>query len=312
MPKPIPFNTLFHADWSTSAGGRSVASATRTDVGWRVTAPRPVGDTAEFCNGLFTVDGPVLAGFDFPIGLPEVYAERTALSDFPGALNVFGQGEWREFFRVAERPDEITPRRPFYPRTSAAGSTREDLLRGLGIKTWSEVLRRCEHATPSRRAASPIFWTLGGSQVGKAAIAGWSEIVQPAKARGARLWPFDGELASLATKGAVVLAETYPTEAYGHVGVSLRPGMSKRRQADRAMALEPILPWAAVRRISFDNGLLAQIKDGFGAPDTNDDLFDAFLGLLGMLEVVDGVRAEGPANLSREGKWEGWILGQEA
>lgn len=38
--------------------------------------------------------------------------------------------------------------------------------------------------------------------------------------------------------------------------------------------------------------------------------FDAAMGLFGMIEVVDGGRAEGPA--VGADKWEGWILGQAA
>jgi hypothetical protein len=44
--------------------------------------------------------------------------------------------------------------------------------------------RQCERATPTRRAACPLFWTLGSNQVGKAAISGWQEVIAPAQRHG--------------------------------------------------------------------------------------------------------------------------------
>ena len=35
-----------------------------------------------------------------------------------------------------------------------------------------ELLRRCERQTPTRKAAECLFFTLGGAQVGRAAISG--------------------------------------------------------------------------------------------------------------------------------------------
>ena len=51
-------------------------------------------------------------------------------------------------------------------------------------------------------------------------IAGWREIVVPALRREqVAIWPFDGELRDLFQKFSLVIAETYPAEAYRHVGV---------------------------------------------------------------------------------------------
>ena len=214
MPNPIAFRTLFHADWSTVAKKRWVANATRGDIGWRVTLPCLAADTRSFVDELFTTPGPVLAGFDFPIGIPKAYGLLTGLVDFPAALDAFGQGEWSEFFTVAETPQQVSRTRPFYPRTSTAASKQAHLMDGLGIIGIDALLRQCDRATPIRRRACPLFWTLGGNQVGKAAISGWREVIAPARRRGARLWPFDGDLATLATIDIPVLAETYPAEAY--------------------------------------------------------------------------------------------------
>jgi hypothetical protein len=313
MPSPLNLlRNLFHADWSAHAKKRWVANASRVDDGWHVTPPRLVGDTRAFVDELFTAALPVLAGFDFPIGVPAAYGQLTGLANFLTALEVFGKHEWAEFFIVADTPQQISRTRPFYPRKSNSGAKQCHLLQGLGIDSVDALRRQCERATPTRPAACPLFWTLGANQVGRAAIAGWQEVIIPARRRGARLWPFDGTLAELATSGVPVLAETYPAEAYGHVGVVFRPGMSKRRQEDRHIATASLPDWARRRDVAFSAELIAQVKDGFGARPDGEDRFDALIGLLSMIEVVDGRRLERPADRASGIPWEGWILGQPA
>jgi Protein of unknown function (DUF429) len=306
----IPFRTIFHADWSTAARKRWVARAERTEMGWQIELPRLAGDTRALVDELFTAIGPVIAGFDFPIGLPAAYGGLTGLADFPTALDVLGKGEWAEFFKIAETPQQISRTRPFYPRSSMAGTKQTQLLCGLGINSVDALRRQCELATLTRRAACPLFWTLGANQVGRAAISGWQEVVGPARRRGARLWPFDGTLAELALAGSPVLAETYPAEAYAHVGVTLRPKMSKRRQSDRRAAMIELAEWAHQRDITFSKELTTQISAGFSTRGDDEDIFDAFVGGLGMIEVIDGRRIERPAVRGNADAWEGWIFGQ--
>lgn len=291
---------------------RWVVSAARTDAGWQVALPRLVRDTRVFVDEVFTAVGPVLAGFDFPIGVPAAYGQVSGLPDFSTALEVFGRGEWAEFFLVAETPQQVSCTRPFYPRASTSGSKQVHLLHGLGIESIDALRRRCDRATPTRRAACPLFWTLGGNQVGKAAISGWKEVIAPARRRGARLWPFDGSLAELATAGIPVLAETYPAEAYGHVGVAFGASMSKRRQEDRRTVMAGLFDWARLREITFSAALITHVEDGFGARGDGEDAFDALIGALGMIEVIDGRRPECPADRNSREPWEGWILGQAA
>jgi hypothetical protein len=308
----VPFRSLLHADWSTNPKKRWVARAARIDAGWEMTPPRLVGDTRAFVWELFTAVGPVLAGFDFPIGVPSAYGRLTGLADFLTGLEVFGKGEWAEFFVVAETPKQVSRTRPFYPRASTAAAKQIHLLHGLGIDSIDALRRECERATPTRRAACPLFWTLGGNQVGKAAISGWQEVIAPARRRGARVWPFDGSLAELAMVGVPVLAETYPAEAYGHVGVAFRAGMSKRRQEDRRTSMKGLCGWARQHGVTFSEQLITQVEDGFGARADGEDAFDALIGALGMIEVIDGRRMERPADPNSEEVWEGWILGQAA
>ena len=307
----MAYQTLLHADWSKAAAKRWFAKSIRNAQGWEVSAPTLVGDSRGFVDALWTTPGPVLAGFDFPIGLPRTYGEKTGFKDFPAALDAFGTGEWADFFFVAHTPEQISRTRPFYPMQSTDAASQGHLLSALQVPDVNTLRRRCELATPTRPAACPLFWTLGGNQVGKAAIAGWQEIVIPARARGARLWPFDGPLDALAAGTAPVLAETYPAEAYRHVGVSFAPRASKRRQPDRIDAMHGLLNWARSNRVTFTPTLLQQLADGFGSTSSGEDRFDALIGLLGMIEVVDGRRAAHPGH-GREVDWEGWILGQAA
>src|ERR1700694_107357 len=230
------FDRLIHADWSTDDKEKGMEAAERTLPGWQVTGPRLVPSATEFIDCWLFGGRTVLAGFDFPIGISATFGRETGFADFPEALAEFGTGEWADFFVVADRPKDISLRRPFYPRTSRAGSKQAHLLGALGVEAMDELRRACERKTTDRRAACPLFWTLGGNQVGKAAIDGWQSVVRPAQLRGARLWPFDGRLNVLSKSPGCVLCETYPQEAYSHVGVRCRPGGSKRAQEDRRSA----------------------------------------------------------------------------
>ena len=97
----------------------------------------------------------------------------------------------------ARLPSEIAITRPFYPRSSSKGVTRAELVAGLGVSSFDDLLRICERRTEHRQAACSLFWTLGGNQVGKGALTGWQEIIRPALLRGAKPWPFDAFLGLL-------------------------------------------------------------------------------------------------------------------
>ena len=289
------------------AAGRWCATAVRSGSGWTAGPPEPVGALTDFV-GRLSNGSSTLAGFDFPIGLPQAFGLATGLAGFAQALRLFGTGEWRDFLRVARLPDEISPRRPFYP-DAPGGRSHRQLLDGLGVETIGDLLRSCERAHGGRGAASPLFWTMGAKQVGKAAINGWQEVLQPALLRSCRLWPFEGDLQALSGGGGgAVLAETYPAEAYGHVGVRFGAREGKGRQSDRAGFARALHGWAATAAVTFEPELVAAIADGFGSAADGSDRFDATVGLFGMIDVVSGRRAEAPPGIDTV--WEGWILGQ--
>jgi hypothetical protein len=124
-------------------------------------------------------------------------------------------------------------------------------------------------------------------------------------------WPFEGPLDELITSRQTVVAETYPAEFYGHLGLPRVIG--KRRQPSRA-ALAPRLCEVAARLgIRLTPDLRAQIDDGFGATSHGEDAFDAFVGLVGMINVLSGRRRSGePRDDQYVTSVEGWILGQQA
>ncbi|MCZ8105787.1 MAG: hypothetical protein O9972_48870 [Burkholderiales bacterium] len=305
------FDVVMHADWSLSPKKRWFARADRIGAGYLLGAPSLVGERPAFLADAATSGRTTLIGFDFPIGLPEAYGRAMGFSDFREALHALGAGDWAQWFDVATDRTEISIRRPFYPM-APGGRKRAHLLDALGVTTTDELRRLCERATMTRRAACPLFWTLGGNQVGKAAITGWREIVRPAlRDHQAQLWPFDGGLRDLSHRSAIVIAETYPAESYRHVGARFKAGMSKRAQADRMTLAPSVETWAARRGHELSPDLRDELSDGFGAGADGEDRFDAVLGLCGMVEVISSRRAEGAPDTDAVRRWEGWILGQQ-
>lgn len=287
-----------------------MAVATRTDEVWRISAPEPVGPTVTLLDRLGArgngVD-PVIIGFDFPIGLPLAYGARTGLPDFAACLEVFGRGDWSGWYRACDRPEEVSIRRPFFPRRSCS-VRRAVFLEALGFDDPRALMRRCDLRTPNRRAACMLFWTMGGNQVGKAATAGWREVLVPERGR-IGLWPFDGRLDDLLARQSFIIVETYPGEVYHQLGMPRR-GWSKRRQAGRKSVARRLTDWLAERHAKTSDRLLRQIGDGFGERAQGEDAFDALVGLMGMLDVIAGRRDEGLPGAAAIQRWEGWIFGQ--
>jgi hypothetical protein len=272
------FDELVHSDWSVNPRKRWMASAQRRTAGWIVGAPKLVGATGVMLDTAFSAasDGRcMLLGFDFSIGVPAAYGCRTGLRNFRELLFQAGEGAWAKFFDVARSSSDVGITQPFYPATPTAGVSRAQLVAGLGVNSFDDLLRICERRTEHRQAACSTFWTLGGNQVGRAALNGWQEIIRPALRRGASLWPFDGTLADLAHDHGIVLAEVYPAEAYRVVGAGFTAGQSKRRQADRRAKGQAVLTWAERHSVAFTADASAALQDGFGPSKNGEDLFDA-------------------------------------
>lgn len=303
------FRHIVHCDWSLRAAGRWMASAERAaDGSWRASGPAPVPAPALFLDHLFAraQDGATLAAFDFPIGFPAGFGVGTGLPGFTAVLDALGRGAWPELYAVAAEPGEIGTRRPFYP-ARPGGARLAHLLDGHGVAGVEALVRACERAGPDGGAAGCMFWTLGAKQAGKAALSGWREVLVPGRGRGARLWPFDGDLAALAGAGGLTLAESYPGDAYGQLGFKLR---GKGDPSRRAAVAGHLLAWTTSRRVALDAALRAAILGGFPPEAGGDHGFDAAAGLFAAIAVAAGERSAGPALTPAGRLWEGWILGR--
>lgn len=298
-----------HCDWSLDPKKRWMAVATKGSTGWIIGMPEPVGLTASLFRRLADrASNGIFVGFDFPIGLPKAYGALTGKSDFRAFLAALGQGEWSDWFRVCERADEISIHRPFYPQRPG-GTQRVHLHAGLGLTEGDGLLRTCDRRTSERPDACSIFWTLGGNQVGKAAISGWSELLRgPGRPA---LWPFDGQLNDLLRDHPIVVAETYPGDAYSQLGIPRTPIWSKRKQDGRASVAPYLLRCIEQRGHDMSLDLHQTIQQGFFDTATAEDQFDALVGLLAMIEVVDGYRPDGCPDDPDVHRWEGWILGHQ-
>ena len=328
---------VVHADWSVLPTKRWQAAAVydRHANLYRLNAPAPVGDTTDWLARLraqahptvterfpFHVEesaqseahstaGAVFLGVDFPIGLPLAWAQCAGVADFLDLLPHLGTGEWTDFYRPAGSPDEISLGRPFYP--ARPGQTcQQHLLDALGVSTIDALRRRCDRGHATRRPAAPLFWTMGAQQVGKAAISGWRDVLGPALRNGldVAIWPFAGPLDALLARGGLVVAESYPAEFYGHLGILFpRAAGGKRRQNARASNAKLLLTWAAANPVVLSDALEADLRNGFGTAADGEDRFDAVVGLFGMLNILFGHRQAGEPDDGAARRVEGWILG---
>jgi hypothetical protein len=306
---------VVHADWGSTPNKRWMTVARHDGSGYVVDSPEPVGELSTLISRLLVRAGrtKVLAGFDFPIGLPAAYAQKAAIRSFLAVLPRFGSGAWAKFYDLAETVADISIYRPFYPLRP--GGTKQAYLVGrLAAAGVDELRRRCERSRPDRNAACPLFWTLGANQVGRAAIIGWRDVLAPA-ARDKKLdvafWPFHGELPQLIEDHACIVVETYPAEACLHVGLTAPGrGWKKGRQKDRANQALALLAWVDRRPVRLVSTAEMLVREGLGSSADGEDRFDSFVGLLSMLEVLLGKRPDGAPKDRLVREIEGWILGQ--
>jgi hypothetical protein len=297
-----------HADWSISPAKRWMALARREAQGWVAEAPRPVGDPAALLPALLAEGVPVALGLDLPLGVPRGFAAGRPEADFPAFL-VARHGD-AAFFEVSPTLATVCPARPFYPARGVKGMTRASHAAALGLEGAAALSRLCDRATAARPAGAPVFWTLGANQSGKAAIAAWRDWLAPALAAGApvSLWPFAGPLHRLLAPGRVAVAEVYPAEALRQLGLKLAG--SKRAQLPRLALAEALMAAMARLRVAPSADLADCVAEGFGADAAGEDRLDCVLGLLNLIAVLDGARADHIPEDPWITRWEGWVLGQ--
>ena len=317
------FDVLLHADWSVSPRKRLAALATRRGSAFYVEAPQrldallpspddPLTALPEALRRLSSTQGAICLALDMPLGVPRLIGAHTGVRSFVELLRLVEEGEepWSKFFEPCERPEEISPYRPFYPRRPQ-GSRRQQLLDGLSVSTWEGLLRRCDHHVRGGAKPCPMFWTVGANQVGKGAAVGWRALIAPLRRRGElAIWPCDGSLEELVREdAAIIAAEVYPGEVYTWLELSWRGGGKRHQASRRALAGELI---AAFKRfpVELSAACEAAIKDGFGEGGEGEDAFDCVVGLLGTLYVLSGAREVYEPSDELERELEGWILGR--
>jgi hypothetical protein len=285
------------------------------DDTYELNVPEPVGKVTSLLSRLHQHtkrNGPIIVGFDFPIGVPSSYARHAGIDHFIDVLSQFGTGRWGSFYEIAGRPNEISVYRPFYP-FRPGGASQGHLTKALGVTNIRELLRTCELGNTTRHNACALFWTLGAQQVGRGAIVGWRDVIAPAlrdSSQGVAVWPFHGGLDDLLENRQYVIVETYPAEACLHVGLT-PPGTrwGKRHPMDRQSMGKALLTCGKRSSVFFRKKLEEAVLDGFGPGESGEDPFDAVLGLISMIEVILGHRTEGAPTAPAIRDVEGWIFG---
>lgn len=310
-----------HADWSIQPQKCWLATATLQLNGrYLAEPPKPVGQPETLIDRLASrasASGPAIIGFDFPIGLPAIYAHQIGITSFLELLPKLGQGQWSRFYDVAETAADISHYRPFYPQRPGQ-SKQQHLLAGLEVDSMNDLRRQCDLPRLGRRAAAPLFWTMGAQQVGKAALHGWQKVLVPALQSTefeVAIWPFAGPFFDLFKPRRLIMAETYPAECYDHLGVTFSRQQNqpsgKRHQTSRAENAAALLAWANAAQVQLSPALTSQINNGFGRHANGEDPFDATVGLFGILNVILGRRSPGNPPTPAITNLEGWILGQQ-
>lgn len=277
------------ADWSQERGRRRIAIARRRAGRYRIEALEipPVGPA--LLDALLEGAGREQAvfGADFPMGVPRAWAVRAGISCFPAFLRDMDEEAFRRLTTPAARAEEIELLRPFYP-ARPGGARRRDLVRGLGLSSFDELLRECDRRT---RGCAP-FWLVGANQVGKAGIAGWRELLRPAlRSRlPVAIWPF---ATPRITAGAarLLLVETYPAWY--------------RRLWRRAGGLA----WMQRLRIGVVPSLDARVRAELAPAARRSDSGDALFGLLGMIAALCGLLPREAPQHADVCRIEGWVCG---
>lgn len=72
-----------------------------------------------------------------------------------------------------------------------------------------------------------------------------------------------------------------------------------------------LLDWATDQNIDLSESVRSQIENGFGSGLNGDDLFDALIGLYGMINVILGNHPIVEPHSALISNIEGWIFGQD-
>lgn len=312
-----PLGVVAHADWSLRPEKRWICIAEREAGSWSVGAPQRV-DTLSPPGALLAAvvrraaGRSAVVGLDAGLGLPAAWGTRAGVDAFlPFLRETVHQPGWERFWEPASSVDEISLRRPFYPRRPG-GTRQHHLVAALGLDGPHQLRRRCDQPRAGSPTPCPLFWTLGANQVGKATLAAWRGVVGPTLQDpdlDLRVWPFDGDLQACVA-GDLALAEVYPGEVAAWLGLELASQGGKRSQRGRTAQAQPLLSALAGLGVRPTAGLRAALEAGFGGERTGEDAFDAVVGVVGLLQCCAGHRTIWQPRGAPEATLEGWVLGR--
>ena len=242
---PLPIDQIVHADWSVNPKRRWLVRIERRTDSWHVHAPELVGDLSTLLDRITAQStGRKIAARTGPANRrAQVLGRESSSRRISAFAEGLGKSPWEDFYNPALTTAEIGPHRPFYP-ARPGGTKQAHLVQGLGASSMDDLCRRVDFNAEGKRAATPLFWTLGAAQVGKAALSFWREVLQPALLAPSppAVWPFDGTLSDLTSQNSMTICETYPAEVYEWFGLDVRlSGKAKTNQQHRAEDADALL-----------------------------------------------------------------------
>ena len=298
------------ADWGKAARKRAVYAANvrqrlvyrlSPGTGWSVGAILAEAER-------LSRDGPVLAAFDAPLGLPESYLAVAAKVLSPG-LRVGFLDFLRQvylipgFFEPTTIATDWRIEQPFFSVPAGEGGLTS--YRNAAAEKGVDLFRRIDKATK----AKTLFATSGiPGSVGCAACSLWREIGTLLRNSPTfRVWPFEGDLGTLLRSGSIKIGETYPRAAYATAlidgSVESRPPLSlAKTNADvRGSAIEALInsEWVRAQGVRIEG--LENAKE-------NEDDFDACIAAAALLRC-ELERLPFSAPWRETDRTEGGILG---
>jgi hypothetical protein len=210
-----PFAILC-ADWGKKIGKRAVYVA---DVSERVVRRL---DASEWKLGTvlkeaerWASNGPVLATFDAPLGIPESYLAATARVQSWRSPTTFLEflihaHSSPNFFEGTSHAADWKVEQPFVAVPAGVGGLSS--YRNAATEQGVDLYRAIDKAT----GAKTLFAKSGiPGSVGSAACTLWQELGPLlATKRAFRVWPFEGNIHALLESSPVVIGEIYPRAAY--------------------------------------------------------------------------------------------------
>lgn len=234
---------------------------------------------------------------DFPIGIPVAFAKAAQISSFRQLLSDVESGRRPAFFQPQPKP---STQHPF------STASLRDIAAALGVAP-TELHRECDRATVNRNHAESTFCVRHVKRVGRSAIQGWAELLQPYFLT-SKLWPFDGTLSALLPTRGLIISELFAAEAVTLLKLELGRGFgrNKHSRADRVAVMDSLL--RQVEACGLDRHARELVAAAVPASEFE---FDAAVMLVATLQIIEGILPVSEPDADAVRQIEGWSLGQQ-